>query len=116
MQEARSSYAIPMPYIPGPAPAPVPTTRQGAEINIDMMTERRSSGDLGAGSLNAGRVQSTAVVKFSSQPGRPAPLARLAEQTNLNLPPDNWLKDEPSSRGFVPQPQLHQGELPIPSM
>ena len=94
------NVAIPMPYIP-------------SEINIDLLTERRSSFELGLGArVSPGSaVQSTAVVKFSSlsEPRRVSPLAKLAEQTNLNLPPSNWLKDEPSSKGFVPSPGLHSG-------
>ena len=92
------NVAIPMPYIP-------------SEINIDLLTERRSSLELTPRLSSAGSVQSTAVVKFSSlsDPRQVSPLAKLAEQTNLNLPPSNWLKDEPSSQGFVPSPSLHSG-------
>ena len=100
-QRATRNVAIPMPYIP-------------SEINIDLLTERRSSLDLSSPRVSsASSVQSTAVVKFSSlsesDPSSVSPLARLAEQTNLNLPPSNWLKDEPSSKGFVPSPNLHSG-------
>ena len=93
--------AIPMPYIPTPS-------LQAQEINIDLLTERRSSFELTPCVSSSSSVQSTAVVKFSSL-SDPTPLARLAEQTNLNLPPSNWLKDEPSSKGFVPSPSLHSG-------
>ena len=100
---ASRNVAIPMPYIP-------------SEISIDLLTERRSSLELDLPSprlSSGGSVQSTAVVKFSSlsqsEPCSVSPLARLAEQTNLNLPPSNWLKDEPSSKGFVPSPNLHSG-------
>ena len=98
-QRPSRNVAIPMPYIP-------------SEISIDLLTERRSSLELPCVS-SASSVQSTAVVKFSSlsesDPSSVSPLARLAEQTNLNLPPSNWLKDEPSSKGFVPSPNLHSG-------
>ena len=94
--------AIPMPYIPSPSHL------QAQEINIDLLTERRSSFELTPCVSSSSSVQSTAVVKFSSL-SDPTPLARLAEQTNLNLPPSNWLKDEPSSKGFVPSPSLHSG-------
>ena len=92
------NVAIPMPYIP-------------SEINIDLLTERRSSHELPSRVCPASAVQSTAVVKFSSlsEPSPVSPLAKLAEQTNLNLPPSNWLRDEPSSKGFVPSPSLHSG-------
>ena len=99
------NVAIPMPYIPSqPQQQPGPAS----EINIDMLTERRSSFELRPCVSSASSVQSTAVVKFSSL-SDPTPLARLAEQTNLNLPPSNWLKDDPSSKGFVPSPNLHSG-------
>ena len=98
LRTASGNVAIPMPYMP-------------SEIKIDHLTERRSSLELSPRVSPASAVQSTAVVKFSSlsEPSPVSPLAKLAEQTNLNLPPSNWLKDEPSSKGFVPSPNLHSG-------
>ena len=46
-------------------------------------------------------VHSAAVVKAAAV-AEPAPLARLAEMTDLKLPPDNWLRDDPVTKGFVP--------------
>ena len=132
-QSSSKRYAIPMPYIP--STTSVSTLSSGAspplsssetktrskqmnktrgssssEINIDLMTERRSS--LEASSLihhssepsTTESVHSTAVVKYSVL-SDPTPLARLAKQTNLNLPPSNWLNDNPSSKGFNNSPQ-----------
>ena len=101
---AHRSYAIPMPYIPStrvptPATSSSATSTTAAEINIEMMTERRSSLELvPATSDPASCVHSTAVVKYSSLTD-PTPLSKLAKQTNLNLPPSNWLKDNPCSKG-----------------
>ena len=113
-------YAIPMPYIPSTTTSSV-VSKPSSEINIDMMTERRSSlelvpssrakltpghsghtghsgtGDQGPGS---GVVHSTAVVKYSSL-SDPTPLSKLALQTDLNPPPANWLKDNPRSKGII---------------
>ena len=73
------------------------------EINISMMAERRSSleyvppiAEPGCGVSSL--IHSTAVVKQSSVI-RPTPLSKIEKQTNLNLPPTNWLKDNPSSKG-----------------
>merc|ERR1719167_470531 len=81
-----------------------------SEIDIDMLSERRSSLEIArrastsiaspSHSFMAKAIQSTAVVKYSSS-SDPAPLARLAEQTDLNLPPSNWLRDNPATKGFV---------------
>lgn len=73
------------------------------EINISMMAERRSSLEYAPHIAEAGRgvsslIHSTAVVKQSSVI-RPTPLSKIEKQTNLNLPPTNWLKDNPSSKG-----------------
>jgi len=123
------SYAIPMPYIPSNPkdPPPVelksspnsrPEMAKTSEISIDLLTERRSSLELSlrepsvlsspSHHLLSRSVQSTAVVKYSSS-SDPAPLARLAEQTDLKRPPTNWLRDNPSAKGFVPSPQIHAG-------
>lgn len=101
-----SNFAIP--YV-GPAPAPgggglFPELRN-SEINISMMAERRSSleyvppnAEAESGSGFSSLIHSTAVVKQSSVI-RPTPLSKIESQTNLNLPPTNWLKDNPSSKG-----------------
>ena len=124
------SYAIPMPYIPSnpnqppsgdsnkPPQPPLSDLAKTSEISIDLLTERRSSLELSlreptvlsspSHSLLSRSVQSTAVVKYSSS-SDPAPLARLAEQTDLKRPPTNWLRDNPSTKGFVPSPQIHAG-------
>ena len=69
------------------------------EINISMMTQRRSSlENQVAGSGLTSLIHSTAVVQQSSVI-RPTPLSKIETQTNLNLPPTNWLKDNPSSKG-----------------
>jgi len=78
-----------------------------------MLTERRSSFELKPSSSlsksnNNDDYHSTAVVKYSSL-SDPTPLSKLAKQTNLNRPPSNWLKDNPSSKGFVNSPPLHSG-------
>jgi len=39
----------------------------------------------------------------------PAPLARLPSMTDLKLPPDNWLRDDPVTKGFVPPASLPAG-------
>ena len=75
------------------------------------MTERRESFELARLATPDSvflPVQSTAVVKHSTMT-EPAPLARLAQLTDLRHPPDNWLRDDPVTRGFVPPPQLHSG-------
>ena len=101
---AHRSYAIPMPYIPStrvptPATSASATSTTAAEINIEMMTERRSSLELVPATRDpSSSVHSTAVVKYSSLTD-PTPLSKLAKQTNLNLPPSNWLKDNPCSKG-----------------
>ena len=51
-----------------------------------------------AGSGLTSLIHSTAVVQQSSVI-RPTPLSKIETQTNLNLPPTNWLKDNPSSKG-----------------
>ena len=99
-----NNFAIP--YV-GPSPAPsggglFPESRN-SEINISMMAERRSSleyvpQNAEAGSGISSLIHSTAVVKQSSVI-RPTPLSKIESQTNLNLPPTNWLKDNPSSKG-----------------
>ena len=103
-----NNFAIPYvgPSFPPPAPGgggPFPESRN-PEINISMMAERRSSleyvphiADAGRGGVSS-LIHSTAVVKQSSVI-RPTPLSKIEEQTNLNLPPTNWLKDNPSSKG-----------------
>ena len=66
-------------------------------------------------------IHSTAVVK-STNMADPAPLvrllkyilygvtffskARLACMTDLKHPPDNWLRDDPATKGFVPPTQV----------
>ena len=97
-----SNFAIP--YV-GPKPAPgggglFPESRN-SEINISMMAERRSSLEYVPPNAEPGfssSIHSTAVVKQSSVI-RPTPLSKIESQTNLNLPPTNWLKDNPSSKG-----------------
>ena len=108
------NQAIPMPYIPSTSATPTtvshslvaanrPGSTRSSEINIDLLTERRSSFELKPPSSlsknnNNDDYHSTAVVKYSSL-SDPTPLSKLAKQTNLNRPPSNWLKDNPSSKG-----------------
>jgi len=88
---------------------------RNSEINISMMAERRSSleyvppnAEAESGSGFSSLIHSTAVVKQSSVI-RPTPLSKIESQTNLNLPPTNWLKDNPSSKGFNQTQDLHSG-------
>jgi len=110
----RLSYAIPMPYIPsttssssgttttsttGPLPPPpsIPTVTSVPETSLSSTSPSSPT-----------KVQSNAVVKYA-EVAVPVPLNKIARNTDLRQPPENWLRNERGTKGFVASHAIQSG-------
>lgn len=100
----RLSYAIPMPYIPSTTTPGTPTTPRSPAPFIPEVSSVPDTWTPGSPT----KVQSNAVVKYA-QVDVPSPLNKIAENTDLRQPPDNWLRNERGTKGFLASHPIHSG-------
>ena len=93
-----------MPYIPSTTTPGTPTTPRSPAPFIPEVSSVPDTWTPGSPT----KVQSNAVVKYA-QVDVPSPLNKIAENTDLRQPPDNWLRNERGTKGFLASHPIHSG-------